>query len=279
MDARLTYAAIGIAILGVAAACSQAPPLDTSGEPGGADTDGGAATPAEGPTGTSSLPASSSSSSSSGSSGSGTNAAMQDFIANVYPLLKGTCAGCHAVAGGQAPTFFGADGPSTYSLFKSNGFDSDPVITQKGAHEGPAMTQQEVQVTQQWQQLEAAAASGSSSSSSGGATGGAAGSGAKCAAQTTGSACLSCCVGTAQSAYDLANNAFGMCVCQTPGTCAAQCAASFCNGQAQTAGDACDTCLNGATQCQQQANTACNANPTCAAVTQCIQQASCTTKP
>lgn len=120
--------------------------------------------------------------------------------------------------------------------------------------------------------------SGSTSSSGGSSSGGDAGTTATCTATTTGQACGDCCY-TQHPGANVGDDAFGSCVCQTPGTCATQCAATFCAGKATAQGDACETCLQGATQCEQTATTACNANADCAAFNACFQTAGCAAKP
>jgi hypothetical protein len=120
--------------------------------------------------------------------------------------------------------------------------------------------------------------SGSTSSSGGSSSGGDAGTTATCTATTTGQACGDCCYAQHPGA-NVGDDAFGSCVCQTPGTCATQCAATFCAGKPTAQGDACETCLQGATQCEQTATTACNANPDCTAFNTCFQTAGCASKP
>jgi hypothetical protein len=82
-----------------------------------------------------------------------------------------------------------------------------------------------------------------------------------------------------QQAFQQAGQAFGACVCQTPGTCATQCAQSYCAGQAPQPNDACEQCLGTATQCEQQADQICNATPDCASILSCFGASQCSTKP
>ena len=77
----------------------------------------------------------------------------------------------------------------------------------------------------------------------------------------------------------MGDKAFGDCLCGTPGTCKTQCAATYCAGKEPTQGDACDTCMTGATACDTAAQTACNANADCVAFSACVKSASCDTKP
>jgi hypothetical protein len=96
------------------------------------------------------------------------SAAEADFVTNVYPSLVATCASCHGQGGG-APNLYGADGYSTYAIFKEVGFDKpNNLLLMKGAHEGPALTAQQMDLINQWVSLESAGSSGA-----GGADGGA----------------------------------------------------------------------------------------------------------
>jgi len=99
----------------------------------------------------------------------------------------------------------------------------------------------------------------------------------QCAGQQTADACFQCCDTASPGGFDVDSQAFGQCVCETPGTCAAACATSFCAGGPPTA--ACEQCLNGATQCEAQAEAACNANAACAAAFACSDSSGCNAKP
>lgn len=97
----------------------------------------------------------------------------------------------------------------------------------------------------------------------------------QCASSADFDTCLDCC--DPQNALEVDNAAFGQCVCQSPGVCAAQCATSFCAGLDPTA--ACEQCLDAATQCDQTADAACNANAGCAAALACVTSSGCDAKP
>jgi len=101
---------------------------------------------------------------------------------------------------------------------------------------------------------------------------------AKCGAENSWDACMSCCTSNNQSAFKAAADAFDACACQNPGVCQAQCANSLCAGQQPS--QACDQCLqaNGA-QCGQVADTACAADATCKAAMDCEMAAKCDDKP
>jgi hypothetical protein len=97
-----------------------------------------------------------------------------------------------------------------------------------------------------------------------------------CKASADANSCYDCCA-TAHPGVSVGDDAFGTCACQTPGTCAAQCANDYCKGQQPSA--ACSTCLDNATQCNTQADAACNANPDCMAFDTCVTSSSCDSKP
>jgi hypothetical protein len=69
------------------------------------------------------------------------------------------------------------------------------------------------------------------------------------------------------------------CACQSPGTCATQCAADFCAGAQTQPSAACAQCLQGATQCDQQAAAACDADAACKKADACVQASGCDSKP
>jgi hypothetical protein len=98
-----------------------------------------------------------------------------------------------------------------------------------------------------------------------------------CASRTNAIACLDCCSTASPGGADIRAQAFLDCSCAGP--CQTACANSACAGTAPTSGDACDTCLLGATTCGPTADTACKAIPACAAFLTCVAQSSCDTKP
>lgn len=101
-----------------------------------------------------------------------------------------------------------------------------------------------------------------------------------CAASVNGTACFTCCQAANPKALPVLHRAWDDCVCHSPGACATTCAATYCNGIAPTAGDACDTCLeaNDPT-CSQQAEGACKASLDCKPLLMCEDAAKCNTKP
>lgn len=110
------------------------------------------------------------------------------------------------------------------------------------------------------------------SSPGGGDAGTAAG---MCASSSNQDTCAQCC--DPNGATGAADQAFGDCVCQAPGTCKTECGNTFCAGQAPSA--ACSTCLDAAQQCEQVAQTACDGNAACAAASKCMSDSRCAQKP
>lgn len=94
-----------------------------------------------------------------------------------------------------------------------------------------------------------------------------------CSTSTSYDACYQCCDPTDSVAPAI--DAFGSCVCQSPGTCAAQCGSSYCSGNAPTA--ACEACLNSATACEAKADAACGT--ACKAAMACVTSSKCDDKP
>jgi hypothetical protein len=92
-------------------------------------------------------------------------------------------------------------------------------------------------------------------------------------------ACFECCEQNAPpNAVQIWSNAFGFCLCETPGVCASACGGSFCRGNAPSA--TCDRCIEqmgGA--CSTAADTACLATAQCAPLTQCERASACNSKP
>ena len=99
----------------------------------------------------------------------------------------------------------------------------------------------------------------------------------QCAAQQTFDTCAQCCDQAFPGGFDIDSQAFGQCACEAPGTCAQACAGSFCAGGQAT--PACEQCLANATQCQQIAETTCNANASCAGAFTCFDSSGCEAKP
>lgn len=105
------------------------------------------------------------------------------------------------------------------------------------------------------------------------------GSGGACSSQTSFDACDSCCFNLHPNGFDVWQNAFGSCACEQPGTCASRCGNSYCVGQDPAPGGSCEQCLDGASQCAQIADSACNADPDCAAYLACFYESGCDKKP
>ncbi len=88
---------------------------------------------------------------------------------------------------------------------------------------------------------------------------------AQCAQEQDPDSCIMCCEGGNQQATAAADQAFEQCACG--GSCASACGGSFCrNGQPSAA---CEQCL--ANTCEQQWQSACNADPTCAQIDACVK--------
>jgi hypothetical protein len=100
-----------------------------------------------------------------------------------------------------------------------------------------------------------------------------------CSATTSYDACGQCCDANNPPGYQVAEDAFTACICTMPGVCAQACGGSLCAGQDPSG--QCQQCLNSnkAQQCEDAADTACQASPACAASEQCFQQSSCDQKP
>jgi hypothetical protein len=109
-----------------------------------------------------------------------------------------------------------------------------------------------------------------------------AGSSSGCGAQTTEEACSDCCAsqhtkGAATAAA--AGDAMQTCLCAA-GACGTACAQSACAATPSepASGDPCDKCIEADTQCSDAAEKACNADPDCAALNECIESSGCDSK-
>jgi hypothetical protein len=89
-------------------------------------------------------------------------------------------------------------------------------------------------------------------------------------------ACYDCCDALHPGGEDTYFQAFFDCACQ-PSVCGDECGSTACsrNGPNPVDGDACDTCLDQADACYDEANTACDANAACVAGSQCIVDSQC----
>jgi hypothetical protein len=78
------------------------------------------------------------------------------FIMSVYPSLEGTCGGCHNGAGTNgAPGYLGTDANTAYTAVEGRGYIAQTsMLLQKGQHEGPALSSQQVTLINQWIQME-----------------------------------------------------------------------------------------------------------------------------
>lgn len=99
----------------------------------------------------------------------------------------------------------------------------------------------------------------------------------QCAASQSFDQCAACCDQAFPGGFEVDAQAFGQCVCESPGTCAAVCGTSFCAGAQAT--PACEQCLATATQCQTQTETVCNANAACKGAFACYDSSGCEAKP
>lgn len=93
---------------------------------------------------------------------------------------------------------------------------------------------------------------------------------AACTPGTDVNACFACCDTNHPQATLPWDDAFKTCACAAGSACQAACSATFCADQEPSA--ACEQCLSGQAMqtCADQANTACNGQPSCAAAVQCL---------
>jgi hypothetical protein len=97
-----------------------------------------------------------------------------------------------------------------------------------------------------------------------------------CSAAQGEEACFECCDAKNPGGMEVFEDAWLACACQAS-VCATQCGQSMCadNPIDPVDGDACSTCLEAATQCDTQAEAACEANPACGAGFQCAADSKC----
>jgi hypothetical protein len=100
-----------------------------------------------------------------------------------------------------------------------------------------------------------------------------------CSVTTSYDACGQCCDANNPPGYQVADDAYTACICQTPGVCAQACGGSLCAGQNPSG--QCQQCMNSqkAWQCDDAAGMACQASPACTASDQCFEQSGCDQKP
>lgn len=91
----------------------------------------------------------------------------------------------------------------------------------------------------------------------------------QCQGQQDPEACFDCCTNNNPQATAVGDKAWQQCACT--GACGSVCGNNFCQGGQPSW--QCEQCLDQtAQQCDQQADAACMADPTCAAAQQCLQQ-------
>ncbi|MBX3262238.1 MAG: hypothetical protein KIS78_05400 [Labilithrix sp.] len=100
--------------------------------------------------------------------------------------------------------------------------------------------------------------------------------GGTCSAAQGVEACYACCDAKNPDGMAVYEDAWLACAC-APGVCATACAQSACAATPSEPadGDACDTCLAQADQCDDQAEAACEASPACLAGFQCALDSGC----
>jgi hypothetical protein len=97
-----------------------------------------------------------------------------------------------------------------------------------------------------------------------------------CAGETSSQSCLDCCSALSPGAIDVYTGTYQACICESPGTCASECGASFCAGTQPDS--ACKTCLEGATTCEDKALSACEKDGKCSAFLTCGTASGCSKK-
>ena len=97
-----------------------------------------------------------------------------------------------------------------------------------------------------------------------------------CSVQNGADACFACCEAKAPGGAKVFDDAFRGCACKAD-ACAEACAESECAAEPEDPedGDACATCLDAQTDCEQAADDACAANAACAALADCIETSGC----
>jgi hypothetical protein len=89
--------------------------------------------------------------------GTGTKLTPQQAFAAVYASVSGSCGSCHLAGTGGAPIFFGADEATTYTKFKTAGYDkTGSRFYIKPIHTGPALTAAQKLLMDAWISAEAA---------------------------------------------------------------------------------------------------------------------------
>ena len=98
----------------------------------------------------------------------------------------------------------------------------------------------------------------------------------KCAAEATGDACNTCCIGDQQAQLQPWVDAFNACICGSgDGNCGDECITTQCAGQAPS--DACQQCMDASTICDSKGEAACAADASCKPIGDC-HEAACKSK-
>jgi hypothetical protein len=103
-----------------------------------------------------------------------------------------------------------------------------------------------------------------------------------CSTTTSFDACAQCCDTNNPPGYEVADDAYFACLCQTPGACAQACATTLCAaGGPQDPSASCEQCLDSqaAAQCDDAAEAACQASAACQAANLCFATSNCEQKP
>lgn len=79
------------------------------------------------------------------------------FEKEVFPTLNTSCGACHQEGNTlEAPVFIGKDAAATYSMFKANDYHlPNSELVTKGAHSGPALTEEQKAAVDKWVAAEA----------------------------------------------------------------------------------------------------------------------------
>jgi hypothetical protein len=97
-----------------------------------------------------------------------------------------------------------------------------------------------------------------------------------CSHHPTESSCLLCCNERSPEAVKLYVARFSECACRTPGTCAAECTATYCAGL--EASTECKSCLEGAETCDDVARSECWDDAKCRPLLDCARESRCASK-
>jgi hypothetical protein len=118
--------------------------------------------------------------------------------------------------------------------------------------------------------------SGGSSGGSSGTSGSSGGGDDQCGSTTSGQDCYQCCADAHPKGSQVMDEAYFGCICDQ--ACQSECSTSCANQTPPKQGDACDTCSQGADECMQAEEQACQADSDCKAFMACTQNAGCQSK-